>query len=131
MVAKADQRKQSLSTGQLKQLASIALIVQRLKNKHPQDIEWAFTGEKLWLLQSRSITNLPPPPLKNVNWTIPGASETMSYARRKLSELAPGPVSELFVSLHVLTAFQQAQQITIIKGGYNPANFARHFASWF
>jgi rifampicin phosphotransferase len=30
----------------------------------PQDIEWAYTGGRIWLVQARPMTALPPPPLK-------------------------------------------------------------------
>jgi phosphohistidine swiveling domain-containing protein len=30
----------------------------------PQDIEWAYADDRIWLLQARSMTALPPPPLK-------------------------------------------------------------------
>ena len=30
----------------------------------PQDIEWAYAGDRIWLVQARPMTALPPPPLK-------------------------------------------------------------------
>jgi rifampicin phosphotransferase len=30
----------------------------------PQDVEWAYTGGRIWLVQARPMTALPPPPLK-------------------------------------------------------------------
>ncbi|MGK5091964.1 phosphoenolpyruvate synthase [Deltaproteobacteria bacterium TL4] len=35
------------------------MIAQKLR--HPQDIEWAFRGDELYILQTRPITQLPPP----------------------------------------------------------------------
>lgn len=56
----------------------------------PVDIEWAWDGETLWLLQARPITGLP----REVSWetTAPGV-----YHRGfRFGEWMPGPVSTLF-----------------------------------
>ncbi|MGB7711609.1 MAG: glycerol-3-phosphate acyltransferase [Microcoleus sp.] len=45
----------------------------------PQDIEWSWDGEKLWILQSRPITNLQP------FWTRTIASEVIPGAIRPLT----------------------------------------------
>ena len=37
----------------------------------PQDIEWLHADGALVLVQSRPITGLPPPPLKDVRWEPP------------------------------------------------------------
>lgn len=47
--------KQALSDDIIKQVASTSLKVEKIF-KYPQDIEWCRLGEKIWLLQSRSIT---------------------------------------------------------------------------
>ncbi|HUP03877.1 MAG TPA: PEP/pyruvate-binding domain-containing protein, partial [Bryobacteraceae bacterium] len=31
------------------------------EGQHPQDVEWAYDGERLWLLQARPVTRLPRP----------------------------------------------------------------------
>jgi pyruvate,water dikinase len=65
----------------------------------PQDVEWAFSGGKLYLLQSRPMTALPSP----VDWTAPrvrgfhvppGPSYWMRNLR--LGEWLPEPVTPLF-----------------------------------
>ncbi|MCU0694205.1 MAG: hypothetical protein MUF54_22675, partial [Polyangiaceae bacterium] len=48
----------SLSDGQLDAVARLCLDCER-KLGTPQDIEWAFEGDQLYLLQSRPITSLP------------------------------------------------------------------------
>jgi len=50
--------KPSLSDKQLQEVARLCLDCER-KVGVPQDIEWAFEGDKLYLLQSRPITSLP------------------------------------------------------------------------
>ncbi|MGO8929814.1 MAG: PEP/pyruvate-binding domain-containing protein [Limisphaerales bacterium] len=58
-LAGADAAKPSLSEGQLTALADLLVWVEE-SYAFPQDIEWAFAGGKLWLLQSRPITTIPP-----------------------------------------------------------------------
>ena len=55
----ADAAKPSLSEGQLTALADLLVRVET-SYAFPQDIEWGFAGGKLWLLQSRPITTIPP-----------------------------------------------------------------------
>jgi len=64
----------------------------------PQDVEWAFAGGELYVLQSRPMTALPSP----VDWTAPRVSELHppgpSYWMRnlRLGEWLPEPVTPLF-----------------------------------
>ena len=58
-LAGAEAAKPSLIEGQLTQLADLLVRVET-SYAFPQDIEWAFAGGKLWLLQSRPITTIPP-----------------------------------------------------------------------
>jgi len=58
-LAGADAAKPSLSEGQLAALADLLVRVEG-SYAFPQDIEWGFAGGKLWLLQSRPITTIPP-----------------------------------------------------------------------
>lgn len=62
------------------QLAELAALLRRVETHfgYPQDIEWAFAGGKLYLLQSRPITRLPE------HWT-----------RAESAERFPNPVSRL------------------------------------
>ena len=58
-----EQRGDSLSQPDLAELARTAAAVAELFGR-PQDIEWAYADGKLWLLQARPLTALPPPPLR-------------------------------------------------------------------
>jgi hypothetical protein len=58
----------------------------------PQDVEWAWDGEQLWVVQARPITGLP----EEVSWEppVPGI-----YQRSlRLGEWIPEPVTPLFES---------------------------------
>ena len=88
----------SLSESLLNQLTVNAESVEQLFNGVPQDIEWAIADNRLSLLQARPITNLPVPPLKNVEWAeIPGAQ----LYKRMASEVMPEPLSPLFEDLYL------------------------------
>ena len=74
----------------------------------PQDIEWAYCGAagnstaRFWILQSRPITNLPPPPPRDVTWPeIPGAQ----LLKRQVAENMPDPLSPLFEDLYLRALF--------------------------
>lgn len=95
-----DERDQSsLSETALRELASLAVSVEELFDGQPLDIEWAVFDNKLWLLQARPITNLPPPPLKNVTWEP--AEPGSLLMRQQVVEFMPGPLSPLFEELYI------------------------------
>jgi len=102
-VADGQRETASLSDGLLAELSAMAIKVEQHFEGVPQDIEWAVAGGKLWLLQSRPITNLPPAPLKGIRWDLPEGFPAWAnvLARRKLSEHVPGPLSPLFEDLYV------------------------------
>ena len=107
-VADARRAVASLSAERLSELAALAVEVERTFDGVPQDIEWAHCEEpatsagKFWLLQSRPITNLPPPPPKNVTWPeIPGAQ----LLKRQVAENMPDPLSPLFEDLYLRALF--------------------------
>jgi len=88
----------SVSDAVLGELASVAVNVEKLFDGVPQDIEWALSRDKVWLLQSRPITNLPPQPLKDVKWDpIPKAW----LGKRLVAEMMPDPLSPLFEDLYL------------------------------
>ena len=64
----------------------------------PQDIEWARTNGRFWILQARPITALPEveaaPPM---DWTVP--EPTAMYVRASIVEQLPDPLSPLFADL--------------------------------
>lgn len=108
--------RESLSEEQIKELAALAQEAEELFDGLPQDIEWLFAEEKLWLLQSRPITNLPPPPLKSVRWEPPEPGAFLS--RSQLVEHIPGPVSPLFEHLHMKRSLQHYWGLNLMARGY-------------
>ena len=94
----ADRDQSSLSDALLNDLVEVALKVEKNYDGLPQDIEWAIVDGKISLLQSRPITNLPPPPLE-VEWTPP--EEIPALVRRQIVENIPDPTCELFDELYI------------------------------
>ena len=92
----------SLSKESLTELAALAIRVEKEFDGVPQDIGWAISDAKLWLLQSRPITNLPPEPLRNVIWPeIPGAQ----LLKRQVAENMPDPLCPLFEDIYLRAIF--------------------------
>lgn len=89
----------SLSESMLRELAILAVGVEETFGGLPLDIEWAIHDNRLWLLQARAITNLPPPPLENVCWEPSEAGSRL--ARNQVVEFMPGPLSPLFEELYL------------------------------
>ena len=67
-----------LNHEQLGQLAALLLQVER-DCRFPQDIEWGFAGGKLWLLQARPITTIPP------RWTRDESAERFPFVMSPLT----------------------------------------------
>src|SRR5206468_11649419 len=63
----------SLSTEQIRQVADLLLRVEQ-SYRFPQDIEWGFAGDTLFLLQSRPVTTIPP------RWTRDESAERFPNA---------------------------------------------------
>jgi phosphohistidine swiveling domain-containing protein len=97
-IAESERGKSSLSDEALKELASLALKVEEHFDGAPQDIEWAFSDGKLYLLQSRPITNLPPQPIPD-NWEPTPPAKYM--VRRQIVENMPDPICPLFEELYL------------------------------
>ncbi len=98
-IAEEERGRSSLSDDALEELARLAVSVEELFDGLPLDIEWAFRAGRLWLLQARPITNLPPEPLKDVRWepSEPGSV----LMRNQVVEFMPGPLSPLFEELYI------------------------------
>lgn len=56
-VSETWQKRQKLSDKHIVELAKIGRLIEK-HYKYPQDIEWAFAGNKLWIVQSRPVTTL-------------------------------------------------------------------------
>lgn len=112
----SDQRdSESLAEEQIRELAALALEVEQHFDGAPQDIEWLFADGKLWLLQSRPITNLPPAPLEDVRWDPPEPGAFLS--RSQLVEHIPDPVSPLFEDLHMKRSLQHYWGMNLMMRG--------------
>lgn len=91
--------KPALNPKQLAELAELGLNVQSLFDGEPQDIEWALSGDRCWLLQARPVTRLPDPPPPAVDWQPPDGAERL--IRRQVVENMPEPLSPLFEELYL------------------------------
>jgi len=67
-LGEADSAAASLDEEQIGQLAQLLVEVEQ-SYAFPQDIEWAFAGGELWLLQSRPVTTIP------AHWTRDESAE--------------------------------------------------------
>ncbi|WP_008307865.1 glycerol-3-phosphate acyltransferase [Leptolyngbya sp. PCC 6406] len=84
-------------------LQQVAFLARHLEQRYgglPQDVEWSFDGEQLWLLQSRSITTLYP------LWT-----------RKIAAEVIPGLIRPLTWSINrPLTCGVWGEIFTLVLG---------------
>ena len=97
-VCDTDRNRSSMSDDMLRELSETAVEIENLYDGIPQDIEWAFCGGALHLLQSRPITNLPVQPIE-VIWepTLPA----QYVSRRQIVENMPDPICPLFEDLYL------------------------------
>ena len=93
----------SLSEDGLKQLTTVALEVEKQYDNIPQDIEWGISGGRLFLLQSRPITSLPPQPIE-VSWEPRPPAVILS--RRQIMENISDPCTPLFEELYLGEALE-------------------------
>ncbi len=114
-VSEHDRERESIGPDQLSALYALAEKVEAHFEHIPQDIEWLIADGQLWLLQSRAITNLPPPPLRNVVWEAPEPSAFLG--RSQLVEHIPDPVSTLFEDLHMKSSLQHYWGMNLVAGG--------------
>ena len=97
-VSAGEREQSSLTAAMLSELVETALAVEQLYEGLPQDIEWAFSGGKLHLLQSRAITNLPVQPIE-VDWTPRPPARYM--VRKQIVDNMPDPLCPLFDELYL------------------------------
>ena len=116
-VDEGERDRASLSDAMLRELAEAALVIERLYDGLPQDIEWAFSDGRLFLLQSRPITNLPVQPIE-LDWTPPPPARFMS--RRQIVENMPDPICPLFDELYLTEGLESARKGASIMIGGGP-----------
>ncbi|MCC2629894.1 MAG: phosphoenolpyruvate synthase [Thermomicrobiales bacterium] len=110
LVTSAGEGRAALSGGRalpdplLRELAELGLQVERHFGGTPQDIEWAVADGRLWLLQARPITNLPPAIAAVWESPEPGAT----WVRRQVVEHMPEPLAPLFAELYLRQGFEQS-----------------------
>lgn len=119
----AEREQPSLAAPVLAELVQLAKEVERHFDGIPQDIEWAVSGGKLALLQSRPMTHLPPAPLKDVKWEVPEPGCRLE--RDQVVEFMPGPLSPLFQDLY-LPALDVAYYLMRVSQGGNEAGGATY-----
>jgi len=122
-VAEGERQLSSLSEDRLEELSATAIKIETLYNGLPQDIEWAFSDGKLWLLQSRPITNLPPQPIEVVWEPNPPAKILF---RRQIVENLPGPVSPLFEELYLTEGLELVRKDKSLMVGGGPMFVTLH-----
>ena len=103
----ADREKSSLSDAMLNELAETAVSIEALYDGTPQDIEWAFSGGRLSLLQSRPITNLPVQPIE-LEWVPRPPAKYLS--RRQIVENMPDPICPLFEELYLTEGLESPRK---------------------
>jgi pyruvate,water dikinase len=104
----ARRTEQVLSAPLLRELAALGVRVEQLFGGMPQDIEWAVADGRCWLLQARSITNLPPLPLHDVRWDPPTPGS--AWIRRQVVEHMPDPLSPLFDELYLREGLERSAE---------------------
>ena len=122
-VAEGERQLSSLSEDRLKELSATAIKIEALYDGLPQDIEWAFSDGKLWLLQSRPITNLPPQPIEVVWEPDPPAKILF---RRQVVENLPGPVCPLFEELYLTEGLELVRKDKSLMVGGGPMFVTLH-----
>ena len=107
-VSNAQRQEAALSPDQVRVLVQSSEAIEGHFGS-PQDIEWAFAGDELWILQSRPITNLPVAPLTDVRWEPPRPGAKL--IRRQVTEHMPDPLSPLFDDLYLSVGLDRATDI--------------------
>ena len=104
----------SMKSEMLKQLCTTAMNIEDLYDGLPQDIEWAFFDNRLHLLQSRPITNLPAQPIELVWEPVPPAR---FLSRRQIVENMPEPICPLFEELYLTRGLESPRPESLMVGG--------------
>jgi hypothetical protein len=101
-VSDAERQVSSLSAENLKELIDTGIAIEGLYDGLYQDIEWAFSGGTLYMLQSRPITLLPADPdHPDIDLTWTPRSPARFLTRRQIVENMPDPICPLFEELYL------------------------------
>ncbi|GIH96326.1 PEP/pyruvate-binding domain-containing protein [Planobispora siamensis] len=95
------------------ELAALALAAERLFGR-PQDIEWAWDGQRVWLVQSRAITTVPGDGCD----TPQDDAELMSTG---VDEMLPGVLPPLLWEINAFLV-EEALRAVFDEVGANPAH---------
>ncbi len=82
-------KKHALTSDQVLRLTQLGKKIER-HYQVPMDVEWALEKDKLYIVQARPITVLPP------EWTLP--EKDVIYTKGSLAEHLPNPVTPLFAT---------------------------------
>lgn len=83
-------KKHTLTRDQVVRLAQLGKKIETYYEM-PMDVEWAMEKDKLYIVQARPITVLPP------EWVLP--EKDVIYTKGSLAEYLPNPVTPLFATL--------------------------------
>lgn len=86
------------------EIADLAADIEDLMGE-PVDVEWAWDGQRLWVVQARPITGLPPP----VTWEAPAPG--VFHRSFRFGEWIPEPISPLFESWLLTTMENRLHQV--------------------
>jgi pyruvate,water dikinase len=89
-VPKRLRKKHALTRDQVMRLAQLGQKIEKYY-QIPMDVEWAMEKDKLYIVQARPITVLPP------EWVLP--EKDVIYTKGSLAEHLPNPVTPLFAML--------------------------------
>ena len=131
-IDEAERGRSSLSPEALRELVDLGIEVETRFDGVPQDIEWAISGGRLYLLQSRPITNLPPQPIE-VEWVPTPPARVLT--RRQIVENMPDPICPLFEELYLTVGLEKARAGKSLMIGGGPVfvtmnGFAYQRADW-
>ncbi len=108
-VPKARQEAEVLNAAQLAKLADLVKRVEAHENR-PMDLEWAFGGGELFLLQARPITALPEP-------LDPVDTRGFEWSREMVIERYPEPLTPYTASTMAKAFFQSFDRVFQLMGG--------------
>lgn len=83
-------KKRALTQDQVMKLTQLGEKIEKYYQM-PMDVEWALEKDKLYIVQARPITVLPP------EWVLP--EKDVIYTKGSLAEHLPNPVTPLFATL--------------------------------